>query len=81
VLEEAQAIAAERGVRIKTRVVRTRQAGDAIVAVADDVDADLVVIQAPRKQRLGRSASVFGRTVRHVLHHAPCRVLIAAPPA
>jgi len=72
VLEEAQAIAAARGVRIRTRVVRTREAGEAIVAVAEEVDADLVVLHARRTPRLGR-------TVRHVLQHAPCRVLLAAP--
>ena len=81
VLEDARAIAASRGIRVRTRVVRTRQAGEAIVAAAEDVDADLVVMNATRKPRLGRRASVFGRTVRHVLHHAPCRVLVAAPEA
>jgi nucleotide-binding universal stress UspA family protein len=81
VLEDAQAIAAARGIRVRTRIVRTREAGEAIVAAAEDVDADLVVMNATRKPRLGRRASVFGRTVRHVLHHAPCRVLIAAPKA
>src|SRR5438093_8083102 len=78
-LEEAREIAAAHGVRIETRIVRTRQAGEAIVAAAEDADADLIVLHAPRKHRIGRRASVFGRTVRHVLHHAPCRVLLAAP--
>jgi nucleotide-binding universal stress UspA family protein len=81
VLEEAREIAAARGVRVRTRVARARQAGEAIVAAAEDVDADIVVMNAPRKTRIGRRASVFGRTVRHVLHHAPCRVLVAAPKA
>jgi basic amino acid/polyamine antiporter, APA family len=80
-LEEARAIAASRGIRLKTRTVRTREAGKAIVAAAEDVDADLVILTARRKPRIGRRASVFGRTIRHVLHHAPCRVLVAAPPA
>ena len=80
-LEDAQAIAGACGIRVRTRVVRARQAGEAIVAAAEDVDADLVVMNAPRKMRLGRRASVFGRTVRHVLHHAPCRVLVAAQKA
>jgi nucleotide-binding universal stress UspA family protein len=81
VLEDAQAIAAARGIRVRTRIVRAREAGEAIVAAAEDVDADLVVMNAPRKTRLGRRASIFGRTVRYVLHHAPCRVLVAAPEA
>jgi nucleotide-binding universal stress UspA family protein len=72
VLEEARSIAAARGVKVRTRVVRTREAGVAIVAAADEVAADLIVLHARRAPRLGR-------TVRHVLHHAPCRVLLAAP--
>jgi nucleotide-binding universal stress UspA family protein len=80
VLEDARAIAGSCGLRVRTRVVRARQAGEAIVAAAEEVDADLVVMNAPRRTRLGRRASVFGRTVRHVLHHAPCRVLVATTP-
>jgi nucleotide-binding universal stress UspA family protein len=80
VLEDARAIAGSCGLRVRTRVVRARQAGEAIVAAAEEVDADLIVMNAPRKTRLGRRASIFGRTVRHVLHHAPCRVLVATTP-
>jgi basic amino acid/polyamine antiporter, APA family len=35
-----------------------------------------VVIGAPRRA-LGRRSPVFGRTVRHVLRHSPCRVIVA----
>ena len=38
----------------------------------EEAEADLIVLHARRTPRLGR-------TVRHVLHHAPCRVLLAAP--
>jgi len=78
VLEDAQAIGAARGVRVKTRVLRAREAGEAIVAEAASAEADLVVLRAPRKQRLGRRARIFGKTVDHVLKHAPCRVMVAA---
>jgi basic amino acid/polyamine antiporter, APA family len=79
VLEDAQAIGAARGVRVKTRVLRAREAGEAIVAEAARAEADLVVLRAPRKQGLGRRARIFGKTVDHVLKHAPCRVMVAAP--
>ena len=72
ILDDAREIAAARGVRIRTQVVRTREAGEAIVAAAEEAEADLIVLHARRTPRLGR-------TVRHVLHHAPCRVLLAAP--
>jgi nucleotide-binding universal stress UspA family protein len=79
VLEEARVIAERRGVRVHTRLVRAREAGEAIVAEACIAEADVVVLRAPRAG--DRRRKVFGRTVDHVLKHAPCRVLVAAPPA
>jgi hypothetical protein len=35
------------------------------------------VIGSPRRA-LGRRAPVFGRTVRYVLKHSPCRVSVVA---
>lgn len=80
VLEEARAIGAARGVRVQAQTLRARRAGEAIVAEAARVGADLVVLRAARKRRLGRRARMFGKTVDHVLRHVPCRVLLAAPP-
>jgi nucleotide-binding universal stress UspA family protein len=79
-LEEARAIGAARGVTVHTRTVRARLAGEAIVAEAERNHADLVVLQAPRKEACGARGRIFGRTVDHVLKHAPCRVMVAAPP-
>jgi basic amino acid/polyamine antiporter, APA family len=80
VLEEARAIGGTRGVNVRARTLRARQAGEAIVDEADRVAADLIVLRAPRKQRIGRRARVFGRTVDYVLKHAGCRVMVAASP-
>ncbi len=75
-LEKAHAIAAGRGVPLRERVVRARSRGEAIVAAADEVDADLVVIRAlPRERK-----RLFGNTTDYVLRHAACRVLVTAPP-
>jgi nucleotide-binding universal stress UspA family protein len=79
VLEEARAIAERRGVRVHTRLVRAREAGEAIVDVAREAEADVVVLRAPRAGE--RRRKVFGKTVDYVLKHAPCRVLVAAPAA
>ena len=78
VLEEARVIAEQRGVRLHPRLMRAREAGEAIVAEAEARAADIVVLRAPRAE--GRR-KVFGKTVQHVLVHAPCRVLVATPPA
>jgi nucleotide-binding universal stress UspA family protein len=78
VLEEARAIAGSYGVRVRARVVRARQPGEAIVAEAEALQADLVVLRASAGKRPGRGATPFGKTVDYVLKHASCRVLVDA---
>jgi basic amino acid/polyamine antiporter, APA family len=74
-LEKAHAIAASRGVRLRERIVRARSRGEAIVAEAAAVNADLIVMRAAPKNR----KRLFGRTADYVLRHADCRVLVIAP--
>ena len=74
-LEKAHAIAASRGVRLRERIVRARSRGEAIVAEAEAVQADLVVMRAAPKN----GKRLFGRTADYVLRHADCRVLVTAP--
>jgi APA family basic amino acid/polyamine antiporter len=76
-LEDARAIAYSRGVRVRTQILRARVAGEAIVEEAERSEADVVVLRAPRT---GRRWKMFGRTADHVLKHAPCRVMVDAPP-
>jgi basic amino acid/polyamine antiporter, APA family len=79
-LEAARAIGAARGVNVRTRTLRARLAGEAVVAEAEASGADLLVLRAPRRKALGRRGRIFGKTVDHVLKHAPCRVMVAALP-
>ena len=72
-LEKANAIAASRGVRLRSRIVRARARGEAIVAEA--ADAELIVVRAAPQP----GSALFGRTVDYVLRHAPCRVLVTRP--
>jgi nucleotide-binding universal stress UspA family protein len=74
-LEKANAIAASRGVPLRSRVVRARARGEAIVAEAEAADADLIVVRA--SQQPGRA--LFGRTIDYVLRHSACRVLVMRP--
>src|SRR6187200_882847 len=56
-LEKANAIAASRGVRLRSRIVRARARGEAIVAEAEAAGADLIVVRAsphPGKALFGR---------------------------
>jgi len=76
VLEDARAIGYARGVNVRTKVLRARLAGEAIVDEAERCETDLVVLRAPCSRRRRR---VFGKTVDYVLKHAPCWVMIEAP--
>lgn len=49
--------------------------GPTLVSAASEVDATLAVVGAPASGRLG--GFVLGDVGAHVLHHAPCSVLIA----
>ena len=74
VLDDAQALVESYGLRAVTRLVRDRSAARAIVREAEQRNAELIVLGAPRR---GRRA-LFGRTTDYVLKNAPCRVLLSA---
>ncbi len=78
-LDRAEATISPFGIGVTTRILRAREAATAIVEQADALDADLLVIGAPRRTRVGKRA-VFGNTVQHVLRGATCRVLVVATP-
>jgi APA family basic amino acid/polyamine antiporter len=73
-LDAARNTAETYGVRMVERVMRSRNAGRAIVEEAERRHAEIVVLGAPRE----RHRAVFGHTVDFVLKHAPCRVMVAA---
>ena len=77
-LERAGATGDSYGVKVVPHVLRSRDAGAAIVEEAIASDAELIVLGTARKMLRSTGALVFGSTVRHVLVAAPCRVLVAA---
>jgi nucleotide-binding universal stress UspA family protein len=81
VLRDAAAIGDRYGVTVAQRVLTGRSAGEAIVDEARRARSEIIVIWAPRRNRLGSKAAIFGRTVDYVLKHAPCRVMVTAAPA
>lgn len=74
-LDDARAAGELHDVRVITRLVRDRDAGEAIVSEAASRQADIVVLGAPRSNMRTR---VFGGTVDYVLRHSPARVMVAA---
>lgn len=59
------------------KLLRTGSARHAIVEVAQEVDADLIVIGSHSKR--GLIDISLGGTARHVSEHAPCPVVMVAP--
>lgn len=64
---------------ITTKLVKARNAGEAIVDEAADQGIELLVIGYHRDH--GLAETLLGSTVQHVTHHAPCRVLVQVPAA
>ena len=67
-LAVAEAIGDGRGVHVDRVAVRARRAGEAIVAAAEELDSELIVLRRE-----------LDRTARYVLKHARCRVLFSRP--
>ena len=77
-LDEAEAIASRYGVSVRPRLVRTRSAGEAIVAEARHHHAEVIILPASRPQYRRQSRRMpLDATTEHVLRRAPCRVLLA----
>jgi nucleotide-binding universal stress UspA family protein len=77
-LAEAVLLGDEHGVRVETHTVRARSIGKAIVEVAGEIDADLIVLGSSPRWR--RQSAFFSPTVDYVLRNAPCEVLVVAFP-
>jgi APA family basic amino acid/polyamine antiporter len=77
-LDEARLLGEEHGVDVRTRVVRARSIGYAIVDEARARDADLVVMGSSARWR--RQSRFFSPTVDFVLRRAPCEVLVVTFP-
>jgi APA family basic amino acid/polyamine antiporter len=72
-LDVARLQARARGLKVRVKLLRTRNPGKAIVEEARERDADLIYIStehAPSRERL------LGPTVRYVLAKRPCRVIV-----
>jgi nucleotide-binding universal stress UspA family protein len=78
-LQQAAALGREYGVRVITRIVRTRNVGEAIVEEADRRGSEIIVIGAGARTKAGQR--LLGPKIDYVLRHAKCRVMVGALPA
>ena len=73
VLEAAAAIARIKGLEVETHAVE-RDPADAIVDIAGEVDADVVVVG--NKGMKGAKRFLLGSVPNKVAHNAPCTVVV-----
>jgi nucleotide-binding universal stress UspA family protein len=73
VLEAAAAVAKKEGVKVQTHPVEG-DPGDAILNLAEESDADLIVVG--NKGMTGARRFFLGSVPNNVSHHAPCSVII-----
>ena len=72
-LDIARLQARSRGLKVRVKLIRTRNPGRAIVEEARERGSDLIYIStehAPSNERL------LGPTTRYILAHRPCRVIV-----
>ncbi len=77
VLESAKVTGRRAGLKVHTRLLRTRSPGAAIVEEAKRTDAQIIYLgtaHAPPSER------ALGPTATYLLSHRPCRVVIETPP-
>src|SRR5919201_1096974 len=73
-LREAAALGSEYGVNVITRIVRTRNVGQAIVEEAHRRRSEILVLGAEQRKHGGER--MFGKVIDYVLRHADCRVMV-----
>jgi len=79
-LTSAEEIGRDYEVEVKGEVLQAREAGPALVDEITAREIDLAVVGLPYRERFGEF--YMGKTVPHILQHAPCRVFLlrlAAP--
>ncbi len=77
VLESAKVTGRKAGLRVTTRLIRTRNPGSALVEEAKRSSAEIIYLatdHAPPSER------ALGPTASYLLSHRPCRVVIETPP-
>ncbi|TAM76992.1 universal stress protein [bacterium] len=77
-LAAAQAIAKKVGVELRTETVKTRNTGQAIVAIAGRERAHLLVLGTVRRAHF--SGNPFSGLIEYVSAHAPCDVVVGVRP-
>ncbi|MBN2238143.1 MAG: universal stress protein [Dehalococcoidales bacterium] len=74
ILDFAENTAKNNGISMETDLLQAREPGPAIVDLAVEREADLIIIGISYKTRFGQFE--LGNVIPHVLKNAPCRVVM-----
>lgn len=78
-LAKAKRLAANKfSTNLTTRLLRARQAGEAISGEVGELGINTLVMGHRRRPTVGEL--FLGSTARYAWHHAPCRIIIEVPP-
>ena len=77
-LRTGERIARRARLRTKPLIVRSHSAGLALLDELTEKKCDFAVLGYHHPHTIGEV--IFGTTARHVMAHAPCRVLLSVPP-
>ncbi len=78
-LAQAQKVAANFRRPLATELMRAREVGEAIVSMAKDCGADILIMGHHRPHHHSLGETLRGGTVQYVAHHSPCRVIVQIP--
>ena len=78
VLEAARVSGRKSGVKVQTRLIRTRNPGAALVEEAERTKAEIIYLATTHAPPSERS---LGPIASYLLAHRPCRIVIETPPA
>ena len=77
-LDHAETVARDLGIEVDASILQARSAGAAIVDMARENGAELIVMATDYQKKLGELD--LGQTIPYVMKHAPCRVYVCRAP-
>lgn len=77
-LDHAEEVAARMGLQVDAAIIQARSAGAAIVDMARETAAEMVVMAVAYHKKLGELD--LGRTLPYILKHCQCRVWVCRTP-
>lgn len=79
VLDMAESIAEQDRVKLRTELLQARDVGAALVDEAAELDADVMIVGLPYRQRFGGDFAI-GDVIPYVFQNASCNVIVAREP-